>query len=307
MSDRDAAPSLLAQALAHVPTHRQAHQTAQAMSEALTKATPGLGPNEARAAVWVMLDVLGAFGALHRQGDAVRASDQVSSYLIRSLMWYAQRSLAFVDEATGEGALPGHGLLRHMELRRVHLSQLRGIAAEPTREQDAALVLFRRMVRGKPCLLFQWDERARQYQLIGGRIEPNETPHAAAIRECCEEVGEHQPVPWQHGQDFTLTSVLPNDAAIESTAISPTYGALTRYRFYVFHAVVLATRMTLGKADRWIPIEHIQNRSEQLRLGNTHLYDALNAALVGGLAGLASSFAVTANGASAARYRSVRR
>ena len=306
MSDRDLDPSLLARALAIVPTHRQVHQTTQMLSERLARTTHDLGPSEAHAVVRVMLDMLGAFDALNWQDDAVRANDQVSAYLIRSLTWYTQHRVKFVDEVAGECTLPKLDLLRRMELRRVHMSHTLGIPAEPTREQDAALVLFARVVRGKLYLLFQWDTRAQQYQLIGGRIEPGETPHTAAVRECGEELGDYQLVPWRYGQDFTLSPILPRDVAIESTSLSPTYGALTRYRFFIFHASVVAKHMTLGHGDRWIPVERIQTKSDRLQLGHGRVYAALDASLSGGLAGVTSSFAITSSGASTAKRRSAR-
>jgi len=319
MNDNQPAPALVAHALAQVPTHRQAHVTTQVMSETVTRAAQGVSDATAHATVQVTLKLLDALGALSWQETGARARDQVGTYLIQSLQWYAQHDMAFVtnlmDTPRDELSAPEAGvalarrdLLRRMEERRVQVAHKLGIQASPARKQDAALVLLSEIVSDQPCLLFQWDERAGQYQLIGGRIEPGETPLAAAIRECHEELGPSQACPWQHGQDFTLTPVtfvtpvtapsspgvnginsVPPDA-IELLALSPTYGALTHYRFFFFHAT-LSTKVMLGTLDRWIPIAHIQDAASrsQLRLGNGELYTVLDHALAGGLGGIVPS------------------
>ena len=267
---------LIARALHLIPTHREPAKTAAALAQAL-------GEDEAASAIEATLTLLHAFGALQQQGEFVRAKDQRASYFIQSLrLW--------LEQADESETLITPELIRAMEARRVQQAEVAGRMAQPARVQAAALILIGRVIEGELHLLFQFDRRAGQYQLIGGRLEPDETAAQAATREFLEEVGAAQIPPMQAGVDFELRTLL--DEPIVVDAISPTYGALTRYAFYVFHAQIARVNLSLGPDDAWIAVSDVLRgrTADGKQMGNQQMRDEMNRRIAGGLAGLAPSF-----------------
>ena len=211
---------VLARALHRIPTHRQPAQTAEALAHEL-------GGDSATTLIATTLTLLHAFGALQQHGEFVRAKDQRATYFIRSLQLWLEQT----DESE---TLITPELIRAMETQRSRQAESTGRTAQPTRVQAAAFVLIGRVMEDELHLLCQLDRQAGQYQLIGGRLEPDETAAQAAEREFLEEVGALQTPPMQAGKDFELRALLDEPIALD--AISSTYGALTRYAFYIFHA-----------------------------------------------------------------------
>jgi 8-oxo-dGTP pyrophosphatase MutT (NUDIX family) len=265
---RDALITLLRQ----IPTHREPPKPIERLIEQVAQAE-GLTQEEARGAVSTGLSLLDAFGALDEK-TLYRARNQLSAYFIRSLGWFVEHQL--------RASLITSKLLGEMESRRVQLGREKYIHAAPSREQDAVFVLIvRHNEFGEPEILFRFDERASRYQLIGGRIEPGETPEHAALREFVEEIGESQSPLIAH-EDIRLRKII--DAPIEWIEISPSYGALTQYHFFAYHARLALSELQLGENDRWVGVE--QMLSGDPLLGDARIYAQLDHRIEGGLAGL---------------------
>jgi 8-oxo-dGTP pyrophosphatase MutT (NUDIX family) len=267
---------LVARALHLIPTHRQIAKTVEAL-------TYELGVDEAASVIEATLTLLHAFGALQQQGEFVRAKDQRATYFIQSLrLW--------LEQADESETLITTELIRAMETRRVKQAEAAGRMAQPARVQAAAFVLIGRAIENQLHVLCQFDRQAGQYQLIGGRLEPDETATQAATREFMEEVGALQTPPMQVGADFDLHELL--DEPIAMDAISSTYGAFTRYAFHVFHAHITRSQLMLGPEDAWIAASDLLQASASVGkpMGDTRVYHEIDRRIVGGLAGLASSF-----------------
>jgi 8-oxo-dGTP pyrophosphatase MutT (NUDIX family) len=263
----------LSRILQLIPTHRQPAQPVAALVAAL-------GGDEAASNIEAVLTLLDMFGAVQRLADSVRARDQRATYFMQSLaLWLTQ--------AGDDDALITSELIRAMEARRVLLAQRTGQPALPTRLQSAAFVLIGCLIGDETHLLCQWDAQAAQYQLIGGRVEPGESAAQAAEREMLEEVGARQTPPLQTGVDFALHLAL--NAPIMLEDISPTYGALTRYEFHVFHAQVMRPALALGPDDAWIAVRDLLRgqTSDGKRVGNPGVYHEIDSRISGGLAGQA--------------------
>lgn len=259
----------VARALALVPSHRDAPRTPEDLARSLA-ALSGLGTAESLGVISAVLGLLDTLGALRQEGDAVQLASQMPVYLARSLAWFAEQGLPAIDGWRHDSLRLSEQIQRHewlehaphvlaaLETRRVALAEAHNRALEPTRHQAAVLVLIDAEINGERCYLHQFDARANQFQLIGGRMEPNETPEQTALRETLEEVGPQQPTP----PSVTLIALFDGQPALETDELSATYGALTRYTFYAFRAA-FAAPLTLGPHDRWV------TRGEMLA-GRTH-------------------------------------
>jgi hypothetical protein len=157
-----------------------------------------------------------------RDGEIV-LHDQVSSYFLKSLLWFLRNESPLLDNWERNGAATDGTvsnileappiLLRAMEERRMLLSKERNLHPEPSRVQSVSANLIKRTIRGKPHFLHQWDADARQFQLIGGKNRSHESPLMTARREASEE----------------LAGDLSNDKHFEVTSISDAPLSIARY------------------------------------------------------------------------------
>ena len=97
-------------------------------------------------------------------------------------------------------------------------------------------VLVKGNIGKKDYYLHEWDRRAEQFQLIGGRVEPGESLVAAARRELIEELDIEREQRLEYERDFNLDLLIESDRPLQWTDISPTYGALTKYSFWACSA-----------------------------------------------------------------------
>lgn len=289
----------VARALELIPTHRHNPKRAEQLALELAQSQVGLSESEATGMMKTLLALLDVLGVLSDQEDGYRLSGQVPTYFLQSLKWYFVHEARLFDNwnarrARGDGAPPARTLLedapdflRLVEQRRLQLAGQRGLDATPVRTQEAVLVLIKAVIDDTPHFLHQYDERAGQYQVIGGRIEPDETMMEAAMREFIEEVGAQQEPPLQGGRDFTLAPLLPLDEPIRLVSLSPTYGVLTRYAFYVCTAHFNIRQLKLTSLDRWLSVdEMLRGRAASGEsLGNTEISLELDRRLPGGLRG----------------------
>lgn len=248
--------------LAAIPTHRHPPRTVDQIVEALAAASAAADAAAARGAVEATLAWLELLNVLARSERGYRASNQAATYFINSLIWYAGHSQPALGDWAQRGAqidpVPDAfleqpvQLLRQLELRRMRLGQANRLPASPTREQDVAFVLVPGLRGGAVHYLHQFDPHSGHDQLIGGRIEPGETPEQAAYREFAEELGDAQEPPLRPGRDYRLELLLGEPVGI--TAVSATYGALTAYRFHIFGAHLRITALRLSPRDRWLSV-----------------------------------------------------
>lgn len=249
----------LAQMLALIPTHREPACDVHELARRLREAAPHPpSPAEAEVIVrcWLtMLSVFDVFDPDERHGYRTRG--QVASYFLRSLAWYVEKGLPLLGgwhtrgarNAPATNALLEHAphFLRAMEQRRLQLAHAHAVAVPPSRRQAAVFILIKGVLAGERFYLHRYDADAAQFQLIGGRTEPGETPFAAARRELEEEVGP--------GAVLHPHPVLNPDAPIHITALSPTYGALTEYTFHLFTASLDGDALALTEPHRWLSVE----------------------------------------------------
>ncbi|MCA9914032.1 MAG: hypothetical protein KC496_11810, partial [Anaerolineae bacterium] len=180
-------------------------------------------------------------------------------------------------------------LLHAMETRRSILLP----EAQAVRDEQVAQVLIKRMNphTGVGELLFQFDSNARQYQLIGGRRKDSDPDlRFTMIREIEEELADDL----QHEVHYQLECIITGLQL--PPIISPTFGALTSYRFEIFHMTEVHQTLTLQPEDVWVPISQVlegyvlDDIGQKIPFSADDLYKRINSTLRNGFQGLASSF-----------------
>ena len=195
--------------------------------------------------------LLETWGAVELSDAGIRATSQPAYYFLHSLAaWVEADGHVIEDWSEQHGARPGEGLQHGTSLVfLLEQERLRRFPDAPAiRFTSVAEVLIVRT--GEPRqFLVQWDARAGQYQVIGGRqkddLDWQEPIEQTAIRELEEELDyqvNHE------ARDFSLAFL----AAFEGDKrLSPSFGALTAYRFTFFQALNLPP-IRLGPNDRWV-------------------------------------------------------
>ncbi len=224
---------------------------------ALGQLAAGLGQSDSVLLGYARL--LALFGAvdLHEaSGDArIRARSHIAHYWLNSMAAHASAGLPLIPDWETRGMQQPDGvpsaawLLHALES---HRSQILP-DAQPTRVQRVAQVLIRRdnPHTGQPELLMQHDPGSGNWQLIGGRWRESDGADLlrTAAREADEELASSQ---LRYGADYKLVLVLP-DLRLPLT-VSPTFGALTQYHFWVYHMIDLQRDIVLGPDDRWVSV-----------------------------------------------------
>ncbi len=209
--------------------------------------------------------LLETWGAVALSDAGIRATSQPAYYFLHSLAaWVEADGHVIEDWSEQQGARAGEGLQHGASLVfLLEQERLRRFpAASAIRFTAVAEALIIRPGEPKRFLV-QWDDRAGQYQVIGGRQKDNldwrEPIEQTAIRELEEEL-DYQ-VSYKAG-DFSLAFL----AAFEGDKrLSPSFGALTAYRFTFFQALNLPP-IRLAPNDRWVTrAELLAGRTEDGR------------------------------------------
>lgn len=202
----------------------------------LTDSTP-----YARGAIDV-LRLLGLVGV--EEGDAAPTGEVAALLLVSLAAHLEDRVVVGFDwNALDSEGLRGVDILRAFEearLRRVE-------QPTPGRAVRVVQLIAKARRAGQDAYLMQYDSQARQFQPIGGKWEPRDGDPAVALRrEIAEELGlAAPPAP----EDCALVRVL---ADWGTTALSATYGILTRYAFDLFHATAIGFPIREDADTRWI-------------------------------------------------------
>jgi len=120
------------------------------------------------------------------------------------------------------------------------------------RHERVSLILITTDIDHNKYILRQWDEKAHQYQIIGGRQEDNESPLETSIREMKEELPE---LNLEYGTNFQLMQLLQKPAIV--TGVSPTYDIDTHYTFHLFNAILHMDRLSLNSRNKWSKINDL--------------------------------------------------
>lgn len=203
-----------------------------------------------------LVALLETWGAVTVSDAGIRAASQPAYYFLHSLAAWAESGGPVIEDwSETHGVRPGAGLQHGSSL--VFLLEQERLRRQPDapaiRRTDVAEALVVRPGQ-PPQFLVQWDARAGQYQVLGGRRKDDhdwqEPIEQTAIRELEEEL--HEQVSYAAG-DFTLSFL----ASFEGNKrVSPSFGALTAYHFTFYQALNLPP-IELGADDRWVTREEM--------------------------------------------------
>ncbi len=286
--------SFIAAFLRKIPSDLEPPKTIDEIAEGLRY--DQLEANQAHGIAIAMVSVLKCFGVLEWHENKIRAKSQMPTYFLQSLSWYFDNRVTIFTDWARTGTAREIALtnlldaspyfLKVMEERRLRVAREENIESGHSRSQPVATLLIKTIQASKQCFLHQWDTKAEQYQLIGGKVRPTESPVEAARRELREEISEHDLV---HERDYELTPL--NDSPIKLKDVSRTYGALTAYEFWLFSVTLKIPIIKQADIDRWISLDEMNVGSTDAgrKIADPALYRKFNAKIPNGFEGLSVS------------------
>jgi hypothetical protein len=189
-------------------------------------------------------DVLAALGVVSDDGEA---TSPMAYYFVQSLLGVV-RDGALNDQAwrgpvTEVCAGAGARLVRHLEETRLACAE----EPLPLRIVRASTAVIKARRGDEDVYLMQYDEKARQFQPIGGKEELTDgSPEAAMTRELCEELALEGIEP---GRDFSLTALA---ADVQTDEISASLHVITRYTHSFYHLTDVRFAVPLDEHTRWL-------------------------------------------------------
>ena len=144
----------------------------------------------------------------------------------------------------------------------------------------ASLIFIITELDTRRYLLRQWDQKANQYQIIGGRKKGDEKPIETAIREIEEELSE---LSLKYGENYDLYSLEKRPLIVLGK--SPTYGVNTKYKIHFFYANLSIKKIELFDQNRWTLIDELINVPSHKK-EDEEFYKKVDSFLEGGLSSI---------------------
>lgn len=297
--DNDSFLRQITVALECFPSHRESSLTIESYSK-LVSSRLSISFEEAKTICQTIVIFLKLFGVMHRHDDnSFNLSEQIPEYFRHSILWYLQNDQTILGNWSRSGAArnvdPANILdgaayfLKALEQRRVEVSERQSLESGHSRIQSTTILLIRADIHDEPHFLHQWDVRAEQFQLIGGRKRDKESELDTAKRELSEEIANHQLL---YGRDYELT--LLNEQPVEYADISRTYGALTLYKLWIYSVSFKIDQIKLSDIDRWISLSEMRNGAtgKGRLIANPDRVPLIDSSFVGGFTSVPSSIDV---------------
>lgn len=249
--------------------------------------------------ILAVLTFLHAFDAITVSTDAtdglprIKARAQAASYFLKSLAVYIRDGLRLVSnwQRAGVGMeIPVHILSSGSQF--VYLMERKRIVeygqASAIRQESIGKAVIKALINGQrePVYLVQYDDKAHQFQLIGGRKRPADGDMLTVIkREIEEEMRQNHLV---FAIDYQLTEIASDSQYKE---LSLTYGAYTEYRITTYQVFMSRPELVLTPHDAWVTRKELLAGATRdgRRIYEPYIAD-LEKQIRGGLAQLPLSF-----------------
>lgn len=258
---------------------------------------PCLGCTQALLTILQVFDVITVISNNAKGEIRVKAKSQTSIYFLRSLAMFVDKSLTLISNWEREGVdkespvvdvfKSGAQFVYLMEHKRTDEHN----ELSPIRHEDVSQVVIKSKIRGRhdPVYLVQYDEKANQFQLIGGRKRSTD-PDALTVmsREIDEELSQNH---LKLHRDYELQELVSD---LQSYELSNTYGAYSEYNFTIYQALIKRKQLALGQNDTWVTLSELRSGKTKkgIRISGKYIYE-LNKKLYGGLNGLPLSLKET--------------
>ncbi len=206
-------------------------------------AQPGVEVPEAyRRAVHDMLIALGVISSQTGQ-----FTSPVAYYFVQSLLCAfrdgALKADAWIGSLADECAGTGARLVRLLESHRLACVD----SPTPLRRVQAVMAIIKARRAGTDVYLMQYDDKAGQFQPLGGKREATDASNATALtRELCEELEIERLTP---GQDFNIHPLIEH---IKVNTVSASLQVLTEYDHSFYHLSDVRFPIPPDSATRWI-------------------------------------------------------
>lgn len=252
--------------LENIPTHRESHCSLDKIVSLIME-NYEVDEKMAIGLTASTISFLELFGILENKDENLyRIKDQIPTYFIYCLKWYLKNNQDILSNWRRKGTskdikinnfldMAPH-FFRLMEQRRLRIGKKLNSDVGYSREQGVSVNLIKAQHKKNIYFLHKWDEAAAQYQIIGGRVRQNEDHIETAKRELHEEITEHD---LKEGEDYEIYSLTEKDKPITLIDISKTYGALTRYSFWLHRVEFKMNKLLLSETDRWISLDEMRN------------------------------------------------
>jgi len=263
----------------------------------LCKLYPTTASNTDLEILYGVARMLAILGVVHLESaesareSLIQASSQTAKYALMSIADYVERDATIIMDWKTRGIqsnILGNGATFLQALEQERLQRFDDIP--PSRYVKVAQVFIKRInpTTGNHELLFQFDENANHYQLIGGRWSEKDGDDLliTMIREIEEELPlNHLPYPDTYNLDLLLENF-----AVDG-AISSTFGALTHYTFWFYHMTNLSVDLKIQPEDTWVPIDMVLNGTvivddREFPFANPEIFTRIDQTLPDGLQGL---------------------
>lgn len=198
-------------------------------------------------------DLLTALGVL--SPDTGQVTSPAAFYLIQSLLWSirdgafsAESWQGLVQDSCGGAGMRLVDMLEHNRLQ---------CAASPTplRVIEAVMAVIKARRNGEDVYLMQYDEKAGQFQPIGGKREVfDASAEAALTREICEELALDGLIA---GKDFQLRPVIEH---IRVKEVSASVHVVTAYDHSFYHLTDVRFPLVTDGLTQWITAAELAAR-----------------------------------------------
>jgi 8-oxo-dGTP pyrophosphatase MutT (NUDIX family) len=210
-------------------------------------------------------DVLAAFGVLSENGEP---ASPMAYYFIQSLLRTIQDGA--LDAASWQDGLTepcsgiGSRLVHLLEQHRLECAPV----AEPLRVVEAVTAVIKARRAGGDVYLMQYDEKARQFQPLGGKREAFDANSEAALaRELCEELSIATLTP---GTDFRAHPIVEH---VQMKEVSASLHVVTAYDHSLYHLTDVRFPLHTDHVTRWITAAELAARKTTDGLAITSLMD----------------------------------
>jgi 8-oxo-dGTP pyrophosphatase MutT (NUDIX family) len=191
-----------------------------------------------------VIDTLALLGLIRFEGSTPQPAGKVTAMLIDVLRAHVTDgvpvSLDWDDLDRGD--VRGVDILLAIETARVAAVN----APTPARQVQTADAVIKTRQGGEDAYLMQYDLHARRYQPIGGKMEIEDAGLEAALRR---EVAEELRLDSPPGSEVLVVEEI---GTWQETALSATYGLLTRYRFTFFAARQVGFPLKIDSETHWL-------------------------------------------------------
>jgi 8-oxo-dGTP pyrophosphatase MutT (NUDIX family) len=193
-------------------------------------------------------DVLAALGALSTKGEVV---SPMAYYFVQSLQHAIDEGTlnegAWLGKSNEACAGVGARLVQLLESARLNCTP----DPAPLRIVRASTAVIKAQQAGQDVYLMQFDDKAQQFQPIGGKQELSDSSSEAALaREICEELN----LIAQLDEDFKAK---PLALDIQVNEVSASLHVLTRYYHSFFHVTDVRFTIPLDDTTRWLPYSEL--------------------------------------------------